>query len=104
MHVGVAQKITLRMSRLHMLYAKLEEEHGLARPPSDSVIVRSTAPSAGMLFPSTTAQQRLWKRRRHRTAEPWLPRLSDMKRVLHGQDMFEMYGILLRKTAELFGP
>ena len=34
-----AQKITLRMRRLHMLYAKLEEEHGLARPPSDSVLL-----------------------------------------------------------------
>ncbi|OLQ09616.1 Pre-mRNA-splicing factor SYF1 [Symbiodinium microadriaticum] len=51
--------------RLHMLYAKLEEEHGLARHAL-SIYNRAT-------------------------------------KAVEEKDMFEMYGILLRKTAELFG-
>lgn len=51
--------------RLHMLYAKLEEEHGLARHAL-SIYNRAT-------------------------------------KAVEEKDMFEMYGILVRKTAELFG-
>jgi len=51
--------------RLHMLYARLEEEHGLARHAL-SIYNRAT-------------------------------------KAVEEKDMFEMYGILLRKTAELFG-
>eukprot|EP00440_Ansanella_granifera_P025146 gb/GFBE01027317.1/.p1 GENE.gb/GFBE01027317.1/~~gb/GFBE01027317.1/.p1 ORF type:complete len:948 (+),score=285.40 gb/GFBE01027317.1/:1-2844(+) len=51
--------------RLHMLYARLEEEHGLARHAL-SIYNRAT-------------------------------------KAVEEKDMFEMYSILLRKTAELFG-
>mmetsp|Transcript_50121 Transcript_50121/g.145340 ORF Transcript_50121/g.145340 Transcript_50121/m.145340 type:complete len:976 (-) Transcript_50121:41-2968(-) len=51
--------------RLHMLYARLEEEHGLAR-------------HALAIFNRAT-------------------------KAVEEKDMFEMYSILLRKTAELFG-
>jgi len=51
--------------RLHMLYAKLEEEHGLARHAL-AIYNRAT-------------------------------------KAVEEKDMYNMYGILLRKTAELFG-
>eukprot|EP00929_Paragymnodinium_shiwhaense_P108262 TRINITY_DN74592_c0_g1_i1.p1 TRINITY_DN74592_c0_g1~~TRINITY_DN74592_c0_g1_i1.p1 ORF type:complete len:974 (-),score=330.62 TRINITY_DN74592_c0_g1_i1:111-3032(-) len=61
-----AEKVPPKFSRrLHMLYAKLEEEHGLARHAL-AIYNRAT-------------------------------------KAVEEKDMFDMYSILVRKTAELFG-
>lgn len=66
-----------------MLYAKLEEEHGLARCGVLSTLWQEDLPQNDV---------------RHA-----LSIYNRATKAVEEKDMFEMYGILLRKTAELFG-